>query len=121
MAQDQASATSHEETAPKTGENVASLPVRRSGRVRKKPSVLEDSDYQNEPSSTASPPTAAARRNPKRKAAPEAFDVPDNLLDVSLGPWKEQEQSEWPSWTELESDPVSFCPCFFRYSNTRTY
>ena len=48
-----------------------------------------------------------ARRNPKRKSAPEIVDVPENLIEASLGPWEEDEQAEWPSWTELESDPVS--------------
>lgn len=48
------------------------------------------------------------RRNTKRKAAPEVFDVPDNVLGVSLAPWGENELMEWPSWTEVESDPVFF-------------
>jgi ubiquitin carboxyl-terminal hydrolase L5 len=33
--------------------------------------------------------------------------VPDNLLEASLAPWKENELAEWGGWTELESDPVS--------------
>ncbi|KAK3391604.1 cysteine proteinase [Sordaria brevicollis] len=52
--------------------------------------------------------TTQPRRNAKRKAAPEVFDVPVNVLEASLGPWQENELAEWPSWTDLESDPVSF-------------
>lgn len=91
-------------TSPKPADDA--LPLRRSGRVRKKPSNNgEDADYRDQ-SSVASPSSATARRNPKRKAAAEVLDVPDNLLEASLGPWKENEQAEWASWTELESDPV---------------
>ncbi|KAK4108198.1 cysteine proteinase [Canariomyces notabilis] len=80
------------------------LPVRRSSRVRKQPVAFADDVQQP----SISPTSATVRRNPKRKAAPEVFDIPDNLLEASLGPWKEDEQSEWPSWTELESDPAFF-------------
>lgn len=97
------------ETSQKPAEDA--LPVRRSGRARKsRPNYDEDSDSDSEhQSSIASPSSTTDRRNPKRKAAPDAFDVPlpDNLLEASLGPWKENEQAEWPSWIELESDPVS--------------
>ncbi|GAB1317245.1 Ubiquitin carboxyl-terminal hydrolase [Madurella fahalii] len=79
--------------------------LRRSGRTRKKPAGFGD-----DPGGPSAAPTssATARRNPKRKVAPEMFDMPDDLLEASLGPWKENEQSEWPSWTELESDPAFF-------------
>ncbi|KAK4156814.1 hypothetical protein C8A00DRAFT_40720 [Chaetomidium leptoderma] len=90
------------------GDQGPSLPVRRSGRVRKRPSNhSENADYETKPS-TRSPVSGETRRNAKRKAAPEVFDVPDNLLEASLGPWGENEQSEWPSWIELESDPAFF-------------
>jgi len=86
------------------------LSLRRSGRVRNRPGYNELNSPQGqttqEPQQEA-PASPSVRRNPKRKAAPEVFDIPDNLLETSLGPWKEGEQAEWPSWVELESDPVS--------------
>ncbi|KAL1837577.1 hypothetical protein VTJ49DRAFT_3637 [Mycothermus thermophilus] len=61
------------------------------------------------------PPTPAPRRqNLKRKAAPEHFDLPDELLEASLGPWKENEPAEWPSWIEVESDPAFFTAILHR-------
>jgi len=63
------------------------------------------------------PSDPANRRPLKRKAAevPEAsaslsadFELPENLLDASLQPWKENELEEWPSWVEVESEPVFF-------------
>ncbi|KAK5653535.1 hypothetical protein OQA88_8794 [Cercophora sp. LCS_1] len=93
-------------------------PPRRSNRAKKAPA-----QYIDEPSirpvspKPPSPKPAStvrgslstlARRNPKRKAAPEVFDLPDHLLETSLGPWAEGEQKGWPSWTEVESDPAFF-------------
>ncbi|KAL2185954.1 cysteine proteinase [Thermothelomyces heterothallicus CBS 203.75] len=96
------------ETALESCEAASSLPLRRSGRARKRPSGHgEDSDYKNG-KVAASPVSSDSRRNPKRRAAPDAFNVPEHLLEASLGPWKENEQSEWPSWVELESDPAFF-------------
>lgn len=107
MAQTQTENVPNGVAAPeRNGGTGSPLPLRRSGRARKRPSdQSEDADY-NKESSTTSPPSTETRRNPKRRAAPEAFDVPDNLLEASLGPWKENEQAEWASWIELESDPV---------------
>ena len=113
MTQDQSGSPPNEEAALKNGDAGSPLPLRRSGRARKRPSThSEDADYENGPPAT-SPDSADTRRNPKRRAAPNAFDVPDNLLEASLGPWKENEQAEWANWIELESDPVS--PPFLRY------
>lgn len=60
----------------------------------------------------APPPSPTARRQTrKRKAEPEErFEIPGNLLEASLGPWKENEPAEWPSWIEVESDPVCLIP-----------
>ncbi|KAH6844845.1 ubiquitin thiolesterase-like protein [Chaetomium sp. MPI-CAGE-AT-0009] len=109
MAQNQVENTLNEMAAPGRNNDPGSpLPLRRSGRARKRPSdYTEDADYSKEPSATL-PPSADTRRNPKRRAAPEAFNLPDNLLETSLGPWKENEQVEWASWIELESDPAFF-------------
>lgn len=86
--------------------------LRRSGRARK-PRVLDgEESIVNPPpktNGTKSPPTQngdSVRRNPKRKAS-EVFDVPDYLLEASLEAWNENEREDWPSWTEVESDPVS--------------
>lgn len=49
---------------------------------------------------------APVRRNPKRKGTPEVFDIPSRLLERSLETWNENELEEWPSWAEVESDPV---------------
>ena len=95
------------ETGVENGNKSSPLPLRRSGRARKRPSdQSEPADPEVVPSTT-SPVSTENRRNQKRKAAPESFDIPDDLLEASLGPWGENEQSEWPSWIELESDPVS--------------
>ena len=106
MAQDQISSAPSGETALENGNEGSSLPLRRSGRARKRPSNHSDNADSESVPSAAPPASPDTRRNPKRKAAPETFDVPDNLLEASLGPWKGNEQSEWPSWIELESDPV---------------
>ncbi|KAK3348091.1 hypothetical protein B0H65DRAFT_422582 [Neurospora tetraspora] len=66
-------------------------------------SMLKESPATEEPKTAIRP-----RRNAKRKAAPEVFDVPVNVLEASLGPWQENELTEWPSWTDVESDPVFF-------------
>ncbi|KAK4124149.1 cysteine proteinase [Parathielavia appendiculata] len=113
MAEDQNAITPTEETgdvALTNGENGSPTGLRRSGRVRnlKRPSdPSEDADYTDGPS-TNSPAPRSSRRESKRRASPEAFEVPENLLEASLGPWKENEQSEWASWVELESDPAFF-------------
>lgn len=65
--------------------------------------MLKESPATEEPKTAIRP-----RRNAKRKAAPEVFDVPVNVLEASLGPWQENELTEWPSWTDVESDPVFF-------------
>ncbi|KAK3346274.1 ubiquitin thiolesterase-like protein [Lasiosphaeria hispida] len=103
------------ENSPGSGENNAPATLRRSGRARKPPPLLygDDVDADSRPSASTSPtvalqPAGPSRRNPKRKAAPEVFDVPENLLEASLGPWEQDEQDEWPSWTEMESDPAFF-------------
>jgi hypothetical protein len=86
--------------------------LRRSGRARKPPNLMmAGAQYEME---TKKSPTErlsdhginATRRNPKRKAAPEIFDLPNDLLEASLAPIRPEEQSEWDSWVELESDPV---------------
>ncbi|KAK0724800.1 hypothetical protein B0H67DRAFT_446082, partial [Lasiosphaeris hirsuta] len=87
--------------------------LRRSGRARKPPPLLYGDDVDSDSRPSTSPtvalqPAGPTRRNPKRKAVPEVFDVPDNLLEASLGPWEQDEQDEWPSWTEVESDPAFF-------------
>jgi ubiquitin carboxyl-terminal hydrolase L5 len=70
---------------------------------------LEESANPEGSSITEEPKTAIRpRRNAKRKAASEVFDVPVNVLEASLGPWQENELTEWPSWTDVESDPVFF-------------
>jgi ubiquitin carboxyl-terminal hydrolase L5 len=113
MAQDRALSAANGEAAVENSNEGSSLPLRRSGRTRKRPSDhSEDADYEREPEAMAPGSTDSTRRNPKRRAAPEHFDIPDNLLEASLGPWKENEQAEWASWTELESDPVRFTPTF---------
>ncbi len=118
MAQDQTLSAPDGDKAHENGDEGSSLPLRRYGRARKRPSNHSgNADSESVPS--AKPPVSPdARRNPKRKAAPEIFDVPDDLLEASLGPWKENEQAEWPSWIELESDPVGSLS--FRCSKTAT-
>ncbi|KAK0610459.1 hypothetical protein B0T17DRAFT_500476 [Bombardia bombarda] len=85
-------------------------PVRRSARVRKPVTSYAETralDTEKVKAFVAESKTSTpTRRNPKRKAAPEIFDVPEHLLETSLGPWRENELSEWPSWVEVESDPV---------------
>jgi ubiquitin carboxyl-terminal hydrolase L5 len=96
------------------------LTTRRSTRARKPARPYEE---ESETPSIAAPPsprsdehtpTPATRRNVKRKAAPEVFVTPENIIEASLQPWEENEQAEWPSWTELESDPVSSFPSLSR-------
>ncbi|KAK4099885.1 cysteine proteinase [Parathielavia hyrcaniae] len=115
MAEDQNPITPVEETGemalPTNGENGSPPGLRRSGRARKskRPSdPSEDGDYYENLPSTTSPAPRSSLRPAKRRASPEAFEVPEHLLEASLGPWKEKEQSEWASWVELESDPVFF-------------
>lgn len=96
--------------------------VRRSGRARRPPaSLITDlTDKANARDETSASPTVAKsahksaaedqgyRRNAKRKAAPEIFDVPDDLLDKALAPMEPDELDEWEAWVELESDPAFF-------------
>ncbi|AEO67715.1 uncharacterized protein THITE_2116654 [Thermothielavioides terrestris NRRL 8126] len=90
------------------GDGGSSLPVRRSGRVRKRMLPFNDDADHPKERPAASSNSTSARRNSQRKAAPEVFDIPDNLLEASLAPWKENEKAEWASWVELESDPAFF-------------
>ena len=106
---------------PGLGASESSVPTtRRSTRARKPARVYEE---ESETASIAAPPsprsaehtpTPATRRNAKRKAAPEVFVTPENIIEASLQPWEENEQAEWPSWTELESDPVRSFPSLSR-------
>ncbi|KAL2194540.1 ubiquitin thiolesterase-like protein [Corynascus similis CBS 632.67] len=108
MARVRISSDPTKETISENGDAASSLPLRRSGRARKRPSSHgEDADYENGRIATSSA-SSESQQNRKRRVAPSGFDVPDNLLETSLGPWKENEQSEWPSWIELESDPAFF-------------
>lgn len=96
------------------GDPTASL--RRSGRARKPPSLLltddKDDHAELKKSPTARLSATAAweepRRVPKRKAAPETFEIPADLLGESLAPIRSDEQADWDSWVELESDPAFF-------------
>ncbi|KAL2134600.1 hypothetical protein VTI74DRAFT_11342 [Chaetomium olivicolor] len=109
MTQDELPTVPNGEASPGSSVEGPALPLRRSGRMRKRPSSYsEDADYREEKQSIASQSSPKTRRNPKRKVAPETFDVPDHLLEASLAPWRDNEQSEWPSWVELESDPAFF-------------
>lgn len=122
MAEEQNPTPPSGDSATKLSEDGPPLPVRRSSRVRKRPSTHDEETEPQDKPRAPSPSAPAARRNPKRKAAPEIFNVPNDLLEASLGPWKENEQAEWPSWTELESDPVSvpllFIPVFSALTHT---
>lgn len=90
--------------------------VRRSGRARRPPPIL--TEQSNGQDSIKSSPTLSKsvqrggvdeqRRNPKRKAAPEVFDLPNDLLDKALAPMSPTELDEWDAWVELESDPAFF-------------
>jgi len=96
----------------KVTDETSTLPApgpRRSGRARKQTDLFGAQDVVKEATTAKTSPTqpAQTRRNPKRKAAPEVFDVPDDLLEASLGPWDENEKADWPSWTDVESDPVN--------------
>ncbi len=101
--------------AQANGDDSSGPVLRRSGRARKTAMFFGDEDPETQPTPSKSPSTElqlsmSTRRNPKRKAAPREFDLPDNMLEASLDPWEENEQNEWHSWTELESDPVSCVP-----------
>lgn len=102
------------------GEGDPPSSLRRSVRNRK-PRVLEpeeepsfamakaQAEIRKTPSPVQSEELEPVRRNPKRKATPEFFDVPGYLLEASLEAWNENELEEWPSWAEVESDPVRLC------------
>jgi ubiquitin carboxyl-terminal hydrolase L5 len=97
-----------EETSPAT--------VRRSDRARKPPPVKLSAGTPDDDGTLLTPTLAKSvkstsdetRRNLKRKAAPEAFEVPDNLLDEALAPMQPGELEDWDSWVEIESDPDLF-------------
>ncbi len=103
-----AEAAGNMETSVK-GESPPPL-VRRSGRARKRPGSFQGDNLEKPTSvNTATASTLSPeepRRNPRRKAAPEQFDIPSDLLENSLAPMGKHERSEWASWTEVESDPV---------------
>ena len=84
--------------------------VRRSGRARKRPGSFQGDNLEKPISATTAAastlPSEEPRRNPRRKAAPEQFDIPSDLLENSLAPMGKHERGEWASWTEVESDPV---------------
>jgi ubiquitin carboxyl-terminal hydrolase L5 len=92
--------------------------VRRSGRARRPPANFTEKGNANNQDEIQTSPTFAKsvqkgaaeeqRRNPKRKAAPEVFDLPDDLLDKALAPMEPDELDEWEAWVELESDPAFF-------------
>jgi ubiquitin carboxyl-terminal hydrolase L5 len=90
--------------------------VRRSVRARRPPAILIERDNTNHdikssPTFAKSVQKSAAdeqRRNPKRKAAPDLFDLPDDLLDEAMAPMTPDEMGEWEAWVELESDPAFF-------------
>lgn len=92
----------------KTNRKRASLESKNSAKLEElaNPDVLLT--LKESPASEEQKPANQPRRNAKRKAAPEVFDVPANVLEASLGPWQENELAEWPSWTDVESDPVFF-------------
>ncbi|KAK4240753.1 hypothetical protein C8A03DRAFT_41770 [Achaetomium macrosporum] len=108
MAEEQKPANPSGETGSGGGEANPPVTLRRSGRVRRRPSNHSDNCAQENRVPVASSASTGARRNPKRKAAPETFDVSDNLLEASLAPWKQNELTEWGGWTDLESDPAFF-------------
>lgn len=87
--------------------------LRRSGRARKvKARDLHMGDADSEDEITSSPTfqkyEARPRRNPKRKAAPEVFDLPVEMLAAALAPVRPEELQDWEGWIELESDPSFF-------------
>jgi hypothetical protein len=97
-----------------------SPPVRKSGRARKLLPIKlpRDSDDEDDKDELALSPTfqksqekalEEPRRNPKRKVAPETYEIPDEqLLDESLAPMGPDELDQWEAWVELESDPAFF-------------
>ncbi|KAK3951580.1 hypothetical protein QBC32DRAFT_392159 [Pseudoneurospora amorphoporcata] len=86
----------------------ASLGSNHAAKQEETPNPEEQSTLKESPALGEQNTTIQPRRNAKRKAAPEIFDVPVNVLEASLGPWQENELKEWPSWTDVESDPVFF-------------
>ncbi|OIW26380.1 cysteine proteinase [Coniochaeta ligniaria NRRL 30616] len=101
--------TNLEDDAPPT--------VRRSGRARRPPAIQLGENSNSKDEIKSSPTFAKSvqkstadeqRRNPKRKAAPEVFDLPDDLLDKALAPMEPNELDKWKAWVELESDPAFF-------------
>ncbi|KAK4464259.1 hypothetical protein QBC42DRAFT_50851 [Cladorrhinum samala] len=94
-------------------------PVRRSGRVRKKPAAFQGGvDTPTEKSTKSRSASSASHQNLKFKSTSnskeeeeeegeeEAFDLPGNLLEASLAPWEEGELAECRGWTDFESDPA---------------
>lgn len=94
--------------------------VRKSGRARKPLPIKlpTDSDDEDDKDELALSPTFQKsqekaldepRRNPKRKVAPETYEIPDELLiDETLAPMGPDELDQWEAWVELESDPAFF-------------
>jgi ubiquitin carboxyl-terminal hydrolase L5 len=85
--------------------------LRRSGRTRKSPGLyMGDADSEDElvSSPTFKKSQERPRRNPKRKATPEVFDLPEEMLEAALAPVRPEELQEWEGWIELESDPSFF-------------
>jgi len=112
MAKDNLDSSRAAASPGKVTDETSTLPApgpRRSGRARKQTGLFGAQDVAKEatPAKTSLTQPAQTRRNPKRKAAPGVFDVPDDLLEASLGPWDENEKADWPSWTDVESDPVN--------------
>ncbi|CCC09472.1 unnamed protein product [Sordaria macrospora k-hell] len=92
----------------KANQKRASLGSNHSAKQEETPNSEEKSKHKASPELGEQQTAIQPRRNAKRKAAPEIFDVPVNVLEASLGPWQENELTEWPSWTDVESDPVFF-------------
>lgn len=96
--------------------------VRRSSRVRKPNSVrqfgdsVEEDDEFDDAEGSQSPTLQKSRdkagdevrRNPKRKAAPVDYELPDELLGTTMQPSEPAELDEWEGWIEVESDPAFF-------------
>ncbi|KAK3941201.1 ubiquitin carboxyl-terminal hydrolase isozyme L5 [Diplogelasinospora grovesii] len=114
MAEEQSPVTGERKNGDANGDvHDTPQPARRSGRIRRlEASKMEKVDNASETSRAEEATTPAkatpTRRHPKRQTAPEYFDVPENILEESLAPWKEKELSEWRSWIEVESDPALF-------------
>lgn len=90
--------------------------LRRSGRARR-PGNIKLTEVADDADELAASPTYAksvkaaadeTRRNPKRRAAPEIFDIPEEILEEALKPMADGEVEDWQGWVEFESDPAFF-------------